>query len=167
MARRRAKLLINSPAPTSSTKANAISTTTRLLRRRCRDWLAVVARLPSFNASLTLARAALHAGSSPKTMPVSSDSNSVKASTPLSMPMVTGRGRLAGLSASSRSTPHIARTTPSAPPSTASSTLSTTSWRTSRQRRAPSAARITISRCRAAARASSRLAKFVQAINST
>src|ERR1041384_786373 len=166
-ARNKAKLFINSPAPTSNTSAKAISATTSALRRRCRAKLAVEARLLSFSASATSAFAALHAGINPKTTPVSNDNSSENVSTYPSMPIAVSRGRLAGFNAVRRSTPHIARTTPSAPPSAASNTLSTISWRTSLKRPAPSAARITISRWRDAARASSKLAKFVQAIRST
>src|ERR1041384_2057631 len=147
-ARNKAKLFINSPAPTSNTSAKAISATTSALRRRCRAKLAVEARLLSFSASATSAFAALHAGINPKTTPVSNDNSSENVSTYPSMPIAVSRGRLAGFNAVRRSTPHIARTTPSAPPSAASNTLSTISWRTSLKRPAPSAARITISRGR-------------------
>ena len=56
---------------------------------------------------------------------------------------------------------------PKTPLISASSTLSTSSWRTIRQRDAPSETRTLISRERCAARASSRLATFAQAISST
>ena len=48
-----------------------------------------------------------------------------------------------------------------------SSTLSTSSWRTMRQRVAPSETRTDISRARPAERASSRLATLAQAISRT
>ena len=56
---------------------------------------------------------------------------------------------------------------PSVPASNAIRTLSTSNWRTSRPRPAPSAARIDISRARVADRASNRLAAWLQAINNT
>ena len=52
-------------------------------------------------------------------------------------------------------------------PAIESTRLSTMSWRTSRQRPAPSAARMPTSRSRAVARASSRFATFAHAISST
>ncbi len=53
------------------------------------------------------------------------------------------------------------------PLSTASITLSISSWRITRQRDAPSATRTEISRARLVARDSSRLATFAQAISRT
>jgi hypothetical protein len=60
-----------------------------------------------------------------------------------------------------------ASTSPAAPPITESTTLSVSSWRTSRPLPAPNATRTATSRSRAAARASSRLATFAQAMSST
>ena len=80
------------------------------------------------------------------------------------------RRAAAGPAAPARAAP----SRPSAPRSrrrcrrrSASTTLSVSSWRTSRIRPAPTAARTTISRPRAEARASSRLATLAQAISST
>src|SRR5579883_2773272 len=61
-------------------------------------------------------------------------------------------------------TPQIANKTPNAPPSDASITLSVSSCRTMRKRPAPRLSRTAISRRRAAALASSRLARFAHAI---
>jgi hypothetical protein len=65
------------------------------------------------------------------------------------------------------STPHSAMSSPAAPPATASRRLSARNWRISSRPFAPSARRIAVSRPRDAARASSRLAIFAQAISST
>ena len=60
-----------------------------------------------------------------------------------------------------------ASTAPATAPATASSTLSAMSWRTMRPREAPMARRTAISRSRALARASIRLARLAQAMSST
>ena len=72
-----------------------------------------------------------------------------------------------GLSTSRSRTPHVASTSPSAPPITDSKTLSVRSWRSSRPRAAPSALRTAISACRAFERARSRFAMFAHAMSST
>ena len=66
-----------------------------------------------------------------------------------------------------RLTPHRAMITPPMPASIASTALSVSICRIRRSRPAPTAARTTSSRPRAAARASSRLATLAQAISST
>ena len=60
-----------------------------------------------------------------------------------------------------------AKAMPSAPPASANKRLSVRSWRTMRDRRAPSAWRTASSRARAVERASSRLAMLAQAMRST
>jgi hypothetical protein len=60
-----------------------------------------------------------------------------------------------------------ANATPTTPPAAASSVLSVSSWRTSRPRPAPSAARSASSRSRPSIRASVRFATFAHAISST
>ena len=72
-----------------------------------------------------------------------------------------------GRSQTSRSLPHDAISRPMAPPAIASMALSVSSCRMRRRRPAPSAARIAISDCRDAARASIRFATLAQAISST
>jgi len=67
----------------------------------------------------------------------------------------------------SRLLPQTANSKPPAAPNTESSRLSDISWRMTRRRAAPIAMRMEISRWRAAARASSRLAILAQAISST
>ena len=69
--------------------------------------------------------------------------------------------------ASNHRTPAYARPRPATPATNASSTLSTSSCRTMRHRVAPIETRTAISRERSAARASSRLATFAQAMSST
>ena len=68
---------------------------------------------------------------------------------------------------SNRRMPTSDRASPTTPLISDSSTLSTSSCRTMRQRLAPSETRTAISRDRCAARASSRLATLAQAISST
>jgi len=63
--------------------------------------------------------------------------------------------------------PQYATPAPSRPPAVESSTLSVSSCRSSRARRAPSASRTAISRCRPLARASSRPATLAHAISSS
>ncbi len=84
-----------------------------------------------------------------------------------SSPMSPTLGALCGAAATSASMPQRATRTPSAPPMAESSRLSVSSCLMSRARPAPSARRTAISRDRAEARASSRLAMFAQAISST
>src|SRR5581483_9146601 len=79
----------------------------------------------------------------------------------------SSRGRSPGPSASSASTPHAASNTPQTPPATASSRLSVSNCRMTRQRPAPSATRTAISRRRTAPRASSRPATLTHATAST
>ena len=107
------------------------------------------------------------AGATPKSSPVTTESPSAKASARPFTAISSSRGWSPGSSACSARTPHTASPSPSAPPASASSTLSVSSWRTSRRREAPSAARIATSRSRVATRASIRLATLAQAISRT
>ena len=81
--------------------------------------------------------------------------------------MPVTRGTLSGIEARSTSTAHPATTMAQTVPAAASTRLSIMSWRISRQRLAPSAARTATSRSRALARASSRLAMFAHVISRT
>ena len=72
-----------------------------------------------------------------------------------------------GTKATSTRVSATATARPRTPPMSESSTLSTSSWRTSCPREAPSDSRTAISRCRAKARAISRLATLAQAMSST
>ena len=73
----------------------------------------------------------------------------------------------AGTRARSAPIPRAASAMPSGAETAPSTTLSVSSWRTIRPRPAPIAARTDISRARAVARASSRLATLAQAMSST
>ena len=154
------KLRIRRPAPTSSTSASATSATIRVLRIRS-EWRPLVApRPPSRSAPTRLPPADCIAGTRPKAMPVTSERSSANASTDASSRISTRRGMLPGWSASRTRTPLHASATPRAPPISESSTLSVRSWPTMRSRRAPIATRSASSRCRPAARPSSRFATW-------
>ena len=84
------KLRNSSPAPTSSTRASAISTTTNALRARLPLELEPD-RPPSFSESVRLLPDAVSAGKAPKTSPQTSDAASVKRSTIESMPTISRR----------------------------------------------------------------------------
>ena len=83
------------------------------------------------------------------------------------MPICATRGTPSGMDVRRTLIAHHASSTASTVPIVDSSTLSTISCRMSRQRPAPSAARIPTSRSRVVARASSRFATFAQAISRT
>ena len=92
----------------------------------------------------------------------------MKTSTVPSRPIASSRGMLPGIDRPRRPAARPARSSsPATPPSRPSSTLSVSSWRTSRCQLAPSAVRTAISFCRPVARVSSRLATFAHAISST
>ena len=122
----------------------------------------------SFSVDHVSGRLARHAGSSPKTMPVTSESAKAKARTRQSgaVSMSSGRPSVGMNEMSVRVSP-MATSRPSAPPVKASSRLSTSSCRTSCPREAPSDRRTAISRWRMKARAMSRLATFAHAMSST
>jgi len=67
----------------------------------------------------------------------------------------------------SRRAVSAATTRPGAPPATASTVLSTSTWRISRDRGAPSATRIDVCAADAVPRASCRFARLAHAISST
>ena len=89
------------------------------------------------------------------------------ASTPPSIWISRRRGRSSGAMASRVSSAKRARSSPRAPPTSASTRLSVRSCRRRRERPAPIAVRSAISRSRVEARASRRLATLAQAISST
>jgi hypothetical protein len=73
------RLWINMPAPTNNTRARADWSTTR---RRCRSEAPeVVERAPLRRASAGFALDVIHAGATPKRMPVRSETPKAKAST--------------------------------------------------------------------------------------
>ena len=161
------KLRIISPAQTRSTSASANSEPTRSMRRRERPGPSVEPRSPSRSDSPASRRDSCSAGRRPKAIPVKRDTPSAKANTRPSMPIVSTRGMLEGLSATSTRIPQAASPSPAAPPASASARLSVRNWRTSRERLAPSAVRTATSFWRAAARASSMWATLAQAIRRT
>ena len=160
------KLLISSPAPVSRMTASAISAMAKALRAPCRMFPEPL-RPPSFSTSCRLVADACIAGSAPNSNPVNTETPMVNHSTAASMPMRSFIGNCIGVSFSRASRPTYASPKPSAPPTNARITLSVSICRTVRQRLAPSAVRIAISFCRAAARASSRFAIFAHAISNT
>ena len=89
------------------------------------------------------------------------------ASTPQLMDMSLRRGRLSGIKCSRNFRAQKRTAKPVMPPSTKSSKLSVRSWRMRRVLAAPNAWRTAISRPRALARASSRLATLTQLISRT
>ena len=78
--------------------------------------------------------------------------------------MIVGVG---GIPFEMNSTPHTEKSSPSAPPTSASSRLSVSNCRTRRQRLAPSAVRTASSLCREEARTSRRFATLAHAMRST
>ncbi len=157
------------PAPTSSTIASATCATRRALRKR---WLrgCIAPRAVSFNVSATSGRALSHAGARPKSTVVAIEIPTARTRIRTSSSPERPRAefsRYDGASVISPLMPHDATMTPSAPPASASTALSVSSWRMTRQRPAPSALRTAISLARAVPRASSRFATLAHAINST
>ena len=160
---------MQSPAPISSTRAIAISATTRPPLRRCWDAPPWDERPPSLSTPCKFWREACKAGSNPKTSPVASESTRVKASeTP-------SKGKLScmfgassfGMKSPTESTAQPAISVPAHPPRSASSMLSVRNRRMSCQRFAPAACRIATSFCRVAALASIRFPTFAATISCT
>ena len=108
------------------------------------------------------------AGARPNSNPLNSAAAVVKSSTRASGATLNETGfSCKRMNARITRVPPWAKHKPNTPPSTASNPLSVITWRMSRSRPAPKALRIENSRCRAAARASRRLATLAQAIAST
>ena len=129
------KLRISSAAPTSSTSASAVSTTTSAERTRLCLTAVPERPLASFNVVTRSGFDVCSAGKSPKMTPVTTARPSVNATTRqssagIATAPVTGsvtRGKSPGMSSSSPRTPHAPRPRPSNPPNPASSTLSVNS----------------------------------------
>ena len=158
---------MNKPAPTNNNNDSATCAMISPLLNR--DTAPVVRRL-CLSAVVKSWLVARHAGTKPKSTPVSSETASVKASTRQFRLRSTPLGKIpVSLSVSARSALLLqnAKSTPTAPPNAASSTLSVSSCRTRRQRPAPTASRTLISALRKAARASNRFATLAHAISST
>ena len=147
----------NRPAAINSTSEIATCRTSSALLKTLRE--PATDRLLSFSDALTFMPVARSAGAMPKTRPVVPVMPNTNASTRQSngscWPALPGNSCW----------PHRPTSTPSAPPIAASRRLSVSSWRTSRPRVAPSDNLIEISRCRVAARDSSRLATLAHTIN--
>ncbi len=165
------KLRIMKPAPARSTSVSTSSTTmSALVQRRARMPLVPERPPPSFITSPTSVFEIWSAGARPNRTPVPTQINPKNATTNGSIVNVIQYGfPNAGLltAASNIRTPTTDTPSPRAPLASDSSTLSTSSWRTMRQRPAPSETRTAISRDRAADRASSRFATFAHAIRRT
>ena len=164
------KLRIMKPAPASSTSVSASSITIRAPVQRRARLPPVPDRPPaSFSTSCTSVFETCSAGARPKTMPVPRQMAARNASTTPSIVnfIQYGLPTSAVSRASKRRTPRIESPRPRTPLTIASRTLSTSSWRTMRQRLAPSDTRTAISRVRCVERASSRFATFAHAISST
>ena len=161
------RLRASSPAPITRATASPISATTNALRAQPPRTPSADPLPPWRRPSARSTRETCHAGARPNTRLAASEMPRAKASADASTVTSSRRGRSGGASATSVVTPTRAISAPAIPATTASTTLSVRSWRTSRARPAPTAARTTISRPRAEARASSRLATLAQAMSRT
>ena len=150
----------------SRTNERLTCATTRKLRKRERRKPAIDDS--SFNAGTSCGFDDCSAGMRLKRIPVAIESSSAKPRTRQSVrrskSKVTSLGRRMPLTALLIAE---ARNTPAAPPPSEMRRLSVSSCLTSRCRLAPTASRTAISRRRAVARASSRLARFTHASKST
>src|SRR5580765_2666061 len=151
----------------TSTKATAISPTTRIDRSQV--WLAVPEALgpATLRLSIGLARKAPNAGARLQTRPVATDKTSAKAATPASMAMESTRGIDSGSKCKVIRITMAASARPNSPPPTPSSKPSATHSRTTALELAPNARRKEYSRLRRMARTNNRPATFAQAANRT
>ena len=163
----RQKLRISSPAPISNATESATSATTKALRSRWRRALPPAPAVPSFSVSIRLGFDVCSAGTRPKMSPVRSADTIANTRTRPSIVSSSSRGNASGALATTSFVVRNAIPAPMTPAMTARSSASTSSCVTIRDRSAPSAARIEISRWRCAPRASSRLATLPQAMSST
>src|ERR1035441_3047650 len=158
---------MNRPAPINSSRDTVTWATTRDLRSRaCPVPVTDPAWLLSVGATSGLV--AFNAGTSPNSSPVMSATAKLNSRMRPSGVAARPSGVApCGRKLSIAFTPAYAMATPATPPVSASSTLSTSSWRTICPRPAPSARRTAISRWRPAARTSRRLATLPHAISNT
>ena len=162
---------MKSAAPMSRTTARPISPAVNSPPNR--RWLRPLPRLlsPSARRRLRSTRDEIRAGTRPNASTAVMAMAVVNARTVASIgtpwPVRPIRVIVGPVSATTASIATRPMMNPTAPPDTASRTLSVMSCCTIRRRVAPSAARIAISGLRAAPRASSRLARFAHAISST
>jgi hypothetical protein len=158
---------VSSTAATVSTSANATSADTSAARNRLRRAPPVVPRMPSASSGLRSGRTTAHAGASATTMPVKRAMPPVNVTTRQSIRTDSSLGMPAGARANRVAVADSISDSAAAAPAAPNSTPSTSVWRRSRRRPAPSAARTASSRFLVALRASSRLATFTQATRST
>ena len=137
------------------------------LRKRLRRVPCVELRPASLSVSVSSGRALARPGARPKMIPVPTHMAMVMPNTVKSMFTSRSRGTVCAPIAFNDSIPHSARTTPTTPPISASSTLSVKTCLSNRSGPAPSATRTAISRSRAAARASNIVVRFAHAISRT
>ncbi len=107
------KCVTINPAPTCSTTARAICSTTNVLRNVWCRVPAVVPLVLAFIASITSGRDDRHAGTTPKSSPVDNASRMVKPSAPVSSAISPARGNDTGLIAMKSFNPRYASATPS------------------------------------------------------
>ena len=162
--RQRARM--SRPADTSSTTERATSAITSAPRSRSRR-PPTPARAPSRKPAASTSRSARQAGAMPKPTAMRTVVIAAKTRMRQSTVGVSAIGSVVGTRRATSGVAVKARSTPSAPPSSASSRLSVRSWRSRRSRPAPSAVRTASSCRRTSARASSRLARFVHAMSRT
>ena len=134
------RLLSIRPAPTSSSTASAICTTTSALRKRWRAPPLETPWPPSLSDSVRSMRSARNAGARLKSTLVRSATTAVKTRTEMSSPTLAMRGMSAGFHHATSRTPAYARPRPTTALAAVSTRLSVRSWRTIRIRLAPSAA---------------------------
>ena len=166
-----AKLRISRPAPIRSTTESAISEITSMRRKfRPRPQTLPAPAEPrpaSFRVLCKSICVARQAGARPKRIPEKTQSATVNSKASPSTPIEASRGTLFGPSTCTQCTHTNENKIPSAPPPSASNTLSVNNWRRIRPRLAPSAARTAISFCRETARESCKFATLAQAISNT
>ena len=160
---------MNSPALISSSTEIVTCATTSPLRSRTPPDPPTTAPTWSFSVGARFGLVDRSAGTSPNSEPGGQRQREVeeRARGSRSSPEITCGVSVVGRNPSRNRVVHDAMTSPSSPPTAASSTLSTSSCPTMRPRLAPRARRTAISFWRAVARAISRLATLAHAISST
>ena len=161
-----AKLRRSNIAPHTSSTAAATSAIVRAARKAPPEPVVV---LPArFRTSVSETRADCHAGARPATSAVTMVRAAANAVSRQSNASVTAGGSVpGGRKVGVIRTADQAKASPIVPPPSVTTAVSVRSWRTSRAREPPSAARTASSRERPTPRATRRLATFAQAISST
>ncbi len=164
-ASRRPRARSKRPVATTSATESATSAPTRARRQRC-FLPPIPERAPSRSSSARAPAGARSAGARPKPSPVAIVSAVATATRRQSTEGDPAIGSVVGTRRARVGVATTASSTPRSPPPPASSRLSVSIWRTSLVRPPPSAARTASSWPRARERASSRLARLVQASSS-